>query len=314
MFQIKKWVKLTLVLSIVMLFSHRCMFHVPRVNFKMKLEEPEKCSHTMDKVRKLGQGTYGEVWQVKMKDSGETRALKYMNSKDAKRIQMEIDNVRVLQNTSNVYRFFGTCEAENQTTGLLLEYLEGGDLKNYVKKRGGEINEEEARMIIFQLLTGLQSMADMNYVHLDLKPENVAFSVDGDICSLKIVDVGTANFLQDFENDRLKPIYTSADAAPVEVVNQNYGSRMDVYSVGVITAKILYGVFKPGFKGYDRKFRQDWAQFIDEFRNEILEIAKERGSPYVYEFIRKALQKESERPSIKNMLNDPWFQDWKSPC
>ena len=116
---------------------------------------------------------------------------------------------------------------------------------------------------------------------------------------MKIVDVGTANFLQDFENDRLNSIYTSADCAPVEVVNQNYGSRVDVYSVGIITAKILYGAYKPGFKGYDRKFRQDWAQFIDEFRNEILEIANERGTPDVYEFIRKALQKESERPTIK---------------
>lgn len=56
---------------------------------------------------------------------------------------------------------------------LVMELLNGGDLSNYVRERGGYLKEQEARLIIKQIVEGLTAFKQANVMHRDLKLPNI---------------------------------------------------------------------------------------------------------------------------------------------
>ena len=64
-------------------------------------------------------------------------------------------------------------ESENNIH-LVLEYLEGGELFERIKKKG-QYNEKDASIIMRCILKALVAMHEKKIVHRDLKPENLLF-------------------------------------------------------------------------------------------------------------------------------------------
>jgi serine/threonine-protein kinase ULK/ATG1 len=60
-----------------------------------------------------------------------------------------------------------------QDYNLLMEYCNGGDLENYIKARGGYLVEEEARLILRQIVNGISAIKSNLVMHRDLKPANI---------------------------------------------------------------------------------------------------------------------------------------------
>jgi serine/threonine kinase 38 len=67
-----------------------------------------------------------------------------------------------------------------------MEYLPGGDLMNVLIKKD-ILTEEEAKFYISELVLAIDSIHKMNYIHRDLKPDNILIARDG---HLKISDFG----------------------------------------------------------------------------------------------------------------------------
>lgn len=74
-----------------------------------------------------------------------------------------------------------------------MEYVEGGELFNYIVKRK-KIDEEEACRLFHQLINGIEYISKLGIVHRDLKPENLMLDYHN---TLKIVDFGLSNTYQD---------------------------------------------------------------------------------------------------------------------
>lgn len=56
---------------------------------------------------------------------------------------------------------------------LVMEFCNGGDLAGFIKARGGYLKEEEARVILRQLVRGLMAIRSKKVMHRDLKLPNV---------------------------------------------------------------------------------------------------------------------------------------------
>ena len=82
-----------------------------------------------------------------------------------------------------------------------MEYLQGGDLMTLLMKKD-ILSEEEAKFYTAETLLAIESVHKMNYIHRDLKPDNILLDKCGHI---KLSDFGlckhTVSFIYIFKNN-----------------------------------------------------------------------------------------------------------------
>ena len=157
-------------------------------------------------------------------------------------------------NHSKIVKHFDTIEIDNNSFCTILEYCSGPDLAAYMK-RNKNISEKEARIIITQILEGLEYLNKLpkKIIHYDIKPENIIFND----MEVKISDFGLAKIIES-NSDRVQ--LTSQGVGtywylPPECFEENskidISSKVDIWSCGVI----LYEMF---FR--EKPFGQNYTQ------------------------------------------------------
>ena len=61
----------------------------------------------------------------------------------------------------------------------MMEFCNGGDLEGYIKAKGGYLPEQEIRVILRQIVCGLQATRLKNVMHRDLKLPNILINLPG---------------------------------------------------------------------------------------------------------------------------------------
>ncbi len=74
-------------------------------------------------------------------------------------------------NHPNIIRLFDTVEIDKNSFCTILEYCDGGDLSIF-RKKNKRLPENEAKLIVKQLLSAVKYLADQKHkiIHYDLKP------------------------------------------------------------------------------------------------------------------------------------------------
>lgn len=111
--------------------------------------------------------------------------------------------------------------------------MSGGELFEKVSDEKNRMSETEAVEYMRQVCEALRHMHEMNYVHLDLKPENIMFTTKKSD-QLKLIDFGLAAKLDPKEIVKVTT-GTAEFAAPEVVANEPVGFYTDMWSVGVLT-------------------------------------------------------------------------------
>lgn len=120
---------------------------------------------------------------------------------------------------------------------LVLEYVEGGELFDYVQNNA-PLPEEEAVRLFRQIIAGLGFCHRFNICHRDLKPENIL--LDG-WHNVKIADFGMAA-LQPAGHWLNTSCGSPHYAAPEIIYGRRYrGDRADIWSCGIILYALLTG-------------------------------------------------------------------------
>lgn len=124
---------------------------------------------------------------------------------------------------------------------LVMEYVEGGTLADYIARAGGRLPPQEALRVTRQLFEVLEFLHARQppIIFRDLKPENVMFTPAGNV---KLIDFGIARFFKAGQTRDTINLGTPGYAAP-----EQYGGlgqsdpRTDVYSLGVLLNRMLTG-------------------------------------------------------------------------
>ena len=120
---------------------------------------------------------------------------------------------------------------------LVTELCEGGDLFTRLEKQK-KFSEKDVNIMLKQILEGVEYFHEQGVIHRDLKPENILLF--GQSSQIKISDFGSA--IVHHSNEPLREMAGTPYYTPPEVLNQCYGNKCDIWSIGVITYILLSGM------------------------------------------------------------------------
>ncbi|KAH3661538.1 hypothetical protein OGAPHI_006386 [Ogataea philodendri] len=205
--------------------------------------------------RTLGRGSTGRVRLAKHCVTGQLSAVKivpkaapgtvpsYKKGRGPKidpnglpyGIEREIIIMKLISH-SNIMALYDVWENENELY-LVLEYVEGGELFDFLINRG-RLSEREAVGYFKQIIRAVEYCHKFDICHRDLKPENILLDKNHNI---KIADFGMAALETKhrlLETSCGSPHY----ASPEIVAGRTYhGSPSDVWSCGIIFFALLTG-------------------------------------------------------------------------
>jgi serine/threonine kinase 38 len=93
----------------------------------------------------------------------------------------------LLSNANNQWIVDLKCSFQDHNNlYLVMEYLPGGDLMNLLIKKD-ILSEDESRFYMGEMVLAIESVHRLNYIHRDLKPDNVLLDAEGHI---KLTDFG----------------------------------------------------------------------------------------------------------------------------
>ena len=152
--------------------------------------------------------------------------------KEARRLR-QLNNPHIVR----VYDLFD----ENGTAYYVMDYINGENLKEKLKRTKKPISEGEAADILIQVLDALQEVHSNGIWHLDLKPANVMQDIDG---TVKLIDFGASKQFNSKTGGALSTssvTYTNG-FAPIEQMEKSYeklGPWTDFYALGATLYNVL---------------------------------------------------------------------------
>ncbi|XP_048590455.1 striated muscle preferentially expressed protein kinase-like isoform X3 [Nematostella vectensis] len=181
---------------------------------------------------------------------------------------------------------------------IVMEYNRGGDLLERVAE--SPMSEPDAVGVVDQILDAVSFMHEHDYMHLDLKPENVMFKREGG-SRVKIIDFSLTRKYNTKVDTKIS--YGTAEyVAPEVVAYDRVTPYTDMWSVGVTTYMILSG--SSPFLGTDEA---DTFNNISQCKWAFTKVFDDVTTE-AKEFISKLLVKSpSGRMSAKKCLVHPWI-------
>ena len=119
---------------------------------------------------------------------------------------------------------------------LIMEYVEGGSLKEYIDQHG-PLPVDETLDIFHQLLNALQHAHENNVIHRDIKPHNILLDVKHNV---RVTDFGpavtTTNLTNQTNNDVMGSVYYMS---PEQIKGEQITAATDTYSAGLLLYEML---------------------------------------------------------------------------
>ncbi|KAI0322810.1 kinase-like domain-containing protein [Amylostereum chailletii] len=205
--------------------------------------------------RTIGKGSSGRVRIARHSKTGQYAAVKIVSKtalvnsrmsmqgldEQADRILLSIEREIVIMKLidhPNIMRLYDVWETSSELY-LILEYVEGGELFEYLCKKG-RLSTSEALGYFQQIISAIDYCHRFNIAHRDLKPENLLLDREKNI---KVADFGMAAWQKTNSSGLLQTACGSPHYAAPEVIDgQAYnGSSSDIWSCGVILFALLAG-------------------------------------------------------------------------
>jgi serine/threonine protein kinase len=132
----------------------------------------------------------------------------------------EIDVLKMCQQP-NIVRLIDVFE-NHKYFYIVLEYMDGGDMFDYLKERNFTISEERARQMSEQIACALYYLHSYGIMHRDLKLENIMMTDTSETSIPKLVDFGLSKIIGPLETAN-EPFGTVGYAAPEILKKNSYG-------------------------------------------------------------------------------------------
>lgn len=190
----------------------------------------------------LGRGSFGVVFEAydnRLQRKVAIKRLAYPRDKNITR-NYESEAQKIAQlNHSGIVQVY---DMERSTDGIriIMEYVDGGSLRDLLQFNGGSLTESAAVKLFTQLCGAMAHAHDQGIIHRDLKPENIFVSNKAKGV-IKIGDFGLALLggvdAVSCSGRSGSPLYM----APEQVVGGDITGATDVYAMGKIFHEMLTG-------------------------------------------------------------------------
>jgi len=210
----------------------------------------QKINDRYEIIKSIGEGGMANVYLADDVILDRRVAIKILrgdlanDEKFIRRFQREALSASSLSHP-NIVEMYDVGE-DNGNYYIVMEYIEGKTLKQYMKKRtNGHLTVSEAVDIMLQLTDGIAHAHDSYIIHRDLKPQNIMIQDDGKI---KITDFGIAMALNSTQLTQTNSVMGSVHYLPPEqATGKGATIKCDIYSMGILFYELLTGILP--FKG-----------------------------------------------------------------
>ena len=201
-------------------------------------------NYTIEKL--LGEGGMGNVYLAHHEGMDRKVAIKAilpeLVSKEEvkKRFLVEASTMSKLQHQS-IVTLYDYVSNENGLF-LIMEFVDGIQLDEYMKKLGKPIEEELAIEFTKQVVSACNHAHERGVVHRDIKPQNVMITSGGEV---KILDFGIAKMMDDEVNNLTKTgtqLGTVYYMSPEQVKGEKITPATDIYAIGITLYQMVTGV------------------------------------------------------------------------
>jgi calcium/calmodulin-dependent protein kinase I len=275
-------------------------------------EEAFDDMYEVDEANYIGTGKFSVVHLCWRRDQQEKRyALKVINTppddhQSWTRIYEEISVMRILGNHPGIIQMVDMDESIPNTMRLVLELCEGGELFDRIQQKKF-YPEQEAKVLIKNLLEAVGFIHSKGIMHRDLKPENILLASKVSNTDIKISDFGLAKYSKDYPR-RLPRSHSICGSdfylAPEVIKQEEYGREIDVWSVGVVCYVILSGSLPFFHNVLHKLYRQ-----IVERDLSFPEQAWKSVAKGAQDFILRMLQvRPGDRLTAEQALDHPWLR------
>ena len=249
-------------------------------------------------TRQIGEGGMASVYEAEHEMLGTKVAIKVLNP-------ILSANAQIKERFRNEARLMASLDHPNitkvidfdeqpQQLSIVMEYLQGEDLNQKIK-RYGPLSEKEITDVFSQTLSAFQYAHEKGIVHRDIKPSNIFILPNGHI---KILDFGIAklfgqgNEMTQTGTQMGTPIYMSPEQVKAD---KSIDHRSDIYSLGVTLFFAING---------KAPYNSDTDSQFDIFNKIVYEQLPEiSGTSYLNDLIKKACTKDRN-------LRFQYCQEW----
>ena len=254
----------------------------------------------------IGKGGFGRVWKVRHKDSDKVYVIKVMgkqniiNQKMTEQINREIEIMYKI-NHPHIIKLINHFE-DDENLYLIMELGAKGQLFSLLNKFRHGFDQIRAAQYMREIISAVKYLHsfDPPIIHRDIKPENILLDENG---RCKLADFGWSNYVNP-DKARITFCGTPEYLAPEMVNKKGHDTSVDIWALGVLCFELLTGKLPFGGRNTKELFSNIGALNIKWPGNDFNALAKN--------LIIKILKRNpKERPSLDEILSQPWFEKYQ---